>query len=225
MSKQRLFAWALIAGILLATAPSRALAFAEQEHAPAAKTDSAEHGGAGQEAPAGQPNILEFQLPLAFWTLVVFVVLLYVLYKFAWGPLSKALHDREHNMEQTLEQAEHARRESEKLLAEHRAQMAAAAEQARSILDDARRAAQTTGNDIVQKAQAEAEASRVRAERDIGNARDQALQEIWSKTADLAVSVAGKVLSRELSPDDQRRLVEVAMSELPSKSGNGSHAS
>ena len=63
--------------------------------------------------------------------------------------------------------------------------------------------------------QAEAEASRQRAERDIASARDQALVEIWSKTAELAVTVAGRVLARDLGPDEHRRLIEVAINELP----------
>ena len=65
------------------------------------------------------------------------------------------------------------------------------------MLDDARKGAEETANSIVQRAQAEAESSRERAEREIGTAKDQALAEIFTKTADLAVSVAGKVLSRD----------------------------
>ena len=64
------------------------------------------------------------------------------------------------------------------------------------MLDEARQDAQATADEIVKQAQAEAEAARERAERDIATARDQALAEIWTKTADLAVSVAGKVLAK-----------------------------
>ena len=75
------------------------------------------------------------------------------------------------------------------------------------------------------KSQAEAEASKVRAERDIATARDQALNEIWSKTADLAVSVAGKVLNKSLSADDHKRLVESAIAALPAAPiGRGGNA-
>jgi F-type H+-transporting ATPase subunit b len=64
-------------------------------------------------------------------------------------------------------------------------------------------------------APAEAEATRQRAERDIASARDQALLELWSKSADLAVTVAGRVLARDLGPDEHRRLIEIATNELP----------
>jgi F-type H+-transporting ATPase subunit b len=100
--------------------------------------------------------------------------------------------------------------------------MATAADQVRALIEEARRDAQATADEIIRKAQAEAEASRDRAQREIGLARDEALVEIWSKTADLAVLVAGRVLSRELNQDDHRRLVASAMGELPaSPTANG----
>ena len=85
---------------------------------------------------------------------------------------------------------------SEQLLAEHRRRMSAAEDQVQALIDEARRNATSIADEIVKKAQGAADASRQRAEQEIGSARDQALSEIWSKTADLAVSVAGKVLSK-----------------------------
>ena len=85
----------------------------------------------------------------------------------------------------------------------------------RAILDKARQEAQSAADGIVKQAQAEAEAAKQRAQRDIASARDQALAEIWQKTADMAVSVAGRVLSKELTEADQRRLLDAAIPELP----------
>jgi F-type H+-transporting ATPase subunit b len=205
-------------------------AAAQESHEPKAKAGAAhavestlekiEHAEAAHEAP-GEPNILEPQPALAVWTVAVFLGLLFVLGKFAWKPLLAALHQREEHLEHVLHETERARNESEKLLAEHRSRLAAAEEQIRSLLDEGRKSAQAAGDEIVRKAQAEAEASKVRAERDIGNARDQALSEIWSKTADLAVSVAGKVLDKSLTPEDHNRLVESAIRELPAANGHG----
>lgn len=198
---------------------------------PALAQEHAKAGAAATETPAHgeeKPNILKGDIALAISTLVVFFVLLAVLGKFAWKPLLKALHDREARLEQTVQETEHARAESERLLAEHHKQMQQATEQVRALLDEARRDAQITADDIIKKAQAEAEAARHRAEREIGNARDQALLDIWNRAADLAVSVAGKVLTRELSPSDHSRLVEQATRELPASptvaNGHGSHA-
>lgn len=174
-----------------------------------------EVAGEAHGEPHGEPNILEFKPSLAVTTVVVFLVLLAVLWRFAWGPLSEALAERERKHEETLRHADEAKAESARLLAEHKRQMDTAAEQVRQMLDEARRQADVNAQTIVQKAQSEAEAARERAEREIGSAKDQALNEIWSKTADLAVSVAGKVLSKEMTGDDHRRLVDAAVGELP----------
>ncbi len=74
---------------------------------------------------------------------------------------------------------------------------------------------------MMKQAQEEAEAQRQRAQRDIASARDQALADIWQKTADMAVMTAGRVLATELSPDDHRRLLDAAIRELPAAAGNG----
>lgn len=194
---------------------------ADSHAAPAAAHGEASHGGGHG---GGQPNILEPQAPLAIWTVVVFVVLLTVLGKFAWKPLLKALEAREEHLLHVLQDTEKARNAAERLLVENQKQLANAAEQARAVLEQARRDAEAAADSIVKKAQAEAEASRERAEREIATAKDQALDEIWTKTADLAVSVAGKVLVQELSPDDHRRLLDVAVSQLPSQNGQGARA-
>lgn len=175
------------------------------------RVSAAEHGG--DVAPP--PQILELKPELAITTLIVFGLLLLVLKKYAWGPLAKALSDREHNIERALNAAESAKAEGERLLAAHRAQMDQVAQQIRAMLDEARRDATVLADEISRKAQAEADSSRERAERDIATARDHALLDIYSKAADMAVTVAGKVLKRELTESDHRRLVQVASSELP----------
>jgi F-type H+-transporting ATPase subunit b len=171
----------------------------------------------------GKPNILKPEPSLAIWTVVVFVGLLLVLRQFAWKPLLAALHQREEHLEHVLMETERARNESEQMLAEHRRQLAATEEQMRAMLDEARREAQASGDDIVRKAQEEAEASKHRAEHDIATAKDQALSEIWSTTADLAVNVAGKVLGRSLSEDDHRRLIDSAVGELHATANGHGH--
>ena len=175
-----------------------------------AETETASGHGASAD-----PNILEPQPSLAIWTVVVFVGLLLVLGRFAWKPLLEALHQREVHLEHVLHDTERARNEAEGLLAEHRRLIADAQEKVRAMLDEARREAQAAAEEILKKGQAEAEAMRHRAERDIATAGDQALVELWSKSAELAVSVASRVLSKDLSPDDHRRLIETAVAELP----------
>jgi F-type H+-transporting ATPase subunit b len=212
--------------LLLAFGPPSRPVFAQEtdkDHGATAQKKDGEpakaaepHGAAGAEGHAEKPvNIMEPQAPLAIWTLIVFLGLMLVLGKYAWKPLIKALHEREAHLEQVLLDSEKARNDAEALAAQHRRELAQAADQVRALIEEARKEAQVAANSIIQKAQAEAEASRQRAEREIEGAKDQALMEIWSSTADLAVSVAGKVLGKELGEADHRRLVEVAMQELP----------
>ena len=139
----------------------------------------------------------------------------FVLGRFAWKPLLAALHNREQHLEHVLLETERARNESEANLAEHRKLMARAGDEVRAILDKARQEAQAAADEIVKQAQGEAEAAKQRAQRDIASARDQALAEIWEKTADMAVSVAGRVLSKELTDAEHRRLLDAAIDELP----------
>lgn len=211
----------------LAAGPARA---AEPAHpkAEAAHAGAQPADGAHLSLPEETPNILKFELDLAFWTFVVFVLLCVVLGKTAWGPLIKSMHDREEHIEHCLLTAEKARNEGEQLLAQHRKAMADTADEVRGLLDEARRNAQALQDEILSKARAEAEAEKQRAKHDIENARDQALSEIWTKTADLAISVAGRVLSKEMNEGDHSRLVAAAISELPANpsaiNGHGSHS-
>jgi F-type H+-transporting ATPase subunit b len=214
-----LLALALALGLLAARPPAaRAQGHAAEPHAPAAAGAAAHDEGGGAENPiAPQPS-------LAIWTVVVFLGLLFVLGRFAWKPLLAALHQREEHLEHVLLETERARNESEQLLAEHRRRMGEAEEQVRSLIEEGRRNAQAHFDEMVRKAQGEAEAARQRAERDIGTARDQALAEIRTKAADLAVSVAGKVLARSLTDDDRRRLADSAIAELPANGHVGGAA-
>jgi F-type H+-transporting ATPase subunit b len=203
----------------LASGPARLAA--ANDAAAQAHGDGGGETAALQAAAHEEPNILEFKPSLAIATLVVFLLLLGILWKFAWGPLTVALHDREERMRLTLEETERARADADRLLAEHRLQMEKAGEQVRALLDDARKSALANADEIVKKAQGEADANRERAVRDIGTARDQALQELVTRSADLAVGIAGKVLDREIRPEDHARLIADAMAQLPATPANG----
>lgn len=219
-------ATAVFAVAALTISTAGILAAQEAEHA-VEKAGDSPHADTKSDAPGHAapetPNPLKAQPTLAIWTLVVFLVLLTVLTKFAWKPLMNALAEREKHLEHVLHETERARNESEMLLAEHRKQMARAADEVRGLLDKARQDGQQTAEQIVKAAHAEAESAKQRATRDIGAARDQALADIWEKTADMAVSVAGRVLSKELTDADHKRLVASAISELPAAPGANGH--
>jgi F-type H+-transporting ATPase subunit b len=195
---------------------------AQETHPTAEASDHSKSATPAQEAEA-PTNPMKPEPTLAIWTVVVFLGLLAILTRYAWKPLMNALAERERHLEHVLMETERARNESESLLSEHRKQMSRAADEVRAILEKARQDAQSTSEQIIKLAQGEAEAAKQRAQRDIASARDQALAEIWEKTADMAVSVAGRVLSKELTDADHRRLLEAAIQAIPGAGAANGH--
>jgi F-type H+-transporting ATPase subunit b len=182
---------------------------------------AATHGeGQGEGAAHGSANPIVWATDLALWTLIVFVVLLFVLRRFAWGPLTSALDAREASIRKSIEDADNARLEAQRLLDEHQKKLDAVKDEVRAILDEARRDAQHTSQQIQREAQEEARAIRDRSRREIEQARDQALKEIYDHLTGLVTMTAGRVLRRELNPADHQRLVEEALAEFSGQSAS-----
>jgi F-type H+-transporting ATPase subunit b len=155
---------------------------------------------------------------LAVWTFVVFVVLLIVLKKFAWGPLLTALDAREHGIAEQIAAAERRHEEAKALLAEYERKLASAAGEVKAMIDEAHRDAEQLKQGILAEAKAGADAERVRALRDIEAATDAALKSIAEQSANLAVELAGKIVGSKLSAADHSRLIADAVSKFPTSS-------
>lgn len=159
----------------------------------------------------------EFKTDLAIYTFLLFLLLLGLLWKFAWGPIASALEAREKHIHGEIAEAERANAEAQRLLAEHEKKLAEVQNEVRAILDEARRDAQHTQAEILKQAQAEAQATRERAKREIGQARDEALKDLFDTAADLATELASRIIQRNLNPQDHRELAKQVLSQLPSK--------
>jgi F-type H+-transporting ATPase subunit b len=182
---------------------------------PKAGTDhDAAHKTGHEEGPVGQEKLFSRAVDLTLWTIVVFVILLFVLGKYAWGPMLKGLEAREHAIHSAVEEAHKAREETGRLRDEVQRERVKAAEEARATIDEARREAQKQGDDLRAKAMHEIQSERDRLRRDLELARDAALQDLWSETAKLAALVSGKAIGRELNANDHRQLVDEAIAEL-----------
>jgi F-type H+-transporting ATPase subunit b len=175
----------------------------------------------------GSTNPLTFAADLGVWTLVVFIVLLFVLRRWAWGPMLDGLHKREDSIRGAISEAQKAREEAHRMQEQWQQEMARAQDKVRDIHEEARRRAEQNANEITAKARADIQAERDRLRREIEVARDQALQELWNHTARLATEISSRVLRKQLGPDDQRRLMDVALSEIGKRpmAGNGQGAS
>lgn len=177
--------------------------------APAADPPPAGAAGTGEAHAA--PNPLSFQSDLALWTAVVFLVLLLVLGKFAWGPIARGLDRREQMIAENIANAERQNEEARRLLAQYEQRLAAAAGEVREILDEARRDAEHTQQQILAKARAEAEAEKRRALQEIERAADQALKELAERSANLAVDLAGRIVHQQLRAADHAALIQEAI--------------
>ena len=157
-------------------------------------------GGAG-------PDPLLFDVDLAICTAIVFLLTLIILRKFAWGPISAGLEKREQSIADNIATAENAAEEARKLTAHYEAKLAGAADEVRAIIEEARRNAEHTGQQIVEKAQAKATEEGQRLIHEVEQAKRAALREISDRGADLAISLAGKIVSKELRAEDHTALI------------------
>lgn len=159
-------------------------------------------------------DIFELSWELGLWTLVVFLLLLFILRKIAWGPMLEGLKKREANIRTALEEAKKAQEDSRRLQEEMTRQMASAQDRVKAVMDEARRSAQEAADAMIAKTKGEITAERQRLHREIEIARDQALEDISNRTADLATMIASKALGRTISLNDQDRLVQESIAEL-----------
>lgn len=151
---------------------------------------------------------------LGIYTLVIFLVLVFILGKFAWGPAMKGLDAREAGIKKVHDDAEAAKVEANKALAEIQARLAKANDEIRAMLEEARRDAQSVKDKMKVDAAAEIQAERDRVRREIDTARDAALQEIYQQTVQLAAILSTKAVKRELTPADHARLIDEALADL-----------
>jgi F-type H+-transporting ATPase subunit b len=186
----------------------------------ASSDDGSGHDAAAAESGHGgshgaSPNPMAFGPDLAIFTAIVFLVLLAVLWKFAWGPIAEALDQREQGIASQIDDAQRSNEEAKRLLAEHQSKLDATAEEVKGLLDQARRDADAQKQQIVAEAREAAQAEKERAVREIGVARNQALQDLAEKSVDTAVGLAGRIVRRQLSPDDHADLIRDALPRLP----------
>jgi F-type H+-transporting ATPase subunit b len=141
------------------------------------------------------------------WTLVVFVLVLWVLGKWAWGPILAGLQGREQFIRDSLEQARRDRDEAGATLARYEERLARARGEVEAMIEEARRDAAVLRDREESAAREEARTILERARREIDLAKDTAVAELYERAAALATTAAGKILERELDPADHERLI------------------
>jgi F-type H+-transporting ATPase subunit b len=165
-------------------------------------------------AAAAEKGIFDPQFDLGLWTIIVFVILLFVLRKYAWGPMLQGLRTREESIQQAIEEARLAREETARARAEFDRKLAEANAEIPKLLETARHDAQQLTEEMRSRAAADIQADRQRLRHEIDTARDQALKDIQDHAAQLATLISAKAIRRSLTPEDHRRLVDEALVEL-----------
>jgi F-type H+-transporting ATPase subunit b len=151
---------------------------------------------------------------LMIWTLLAFLVALFLLKRYAWPQITRILDQRQHQIEESIDAAERTRREADELLAEYRQRLTDARAQADEIVAKAERAGEVAEREGLEAAKVKREELLEQTRRDIQGETARAIQEIRREVADLTVQATEKVTKKTLSADDQKRLVEEALSEL-----------
>ena len=154
---------------------------------------------------------------LYIWTIATFLILLALLAKYAWGPLLAALERRQEAIRKSLDDAQQAKQELERLNVESRKIIAEARVQADAILSQTRSDASRLRDELKQKAQAEAAGVVKNAERQIEMETARALQHIRNEAVDLSITIASKLLERNVSKEDNERLIEETFKQIEAR--------
>lgn len=166
-------------------------------------------------AEGGGGGLLSVDATLLWATLVIFALFAWVLGKFAWGPLLKIVDEREKSIREQVEAAERAAAEARDTLAKHQELLRDAGREREEILSRALKEAEQARLELVAKARAESEALLKRGQEQMQREREQALGELRSQVADIAVEAASRIVKSSLSDEAQRRLVDEYIQALP----------
>lgn len=192
------------------------LGTAAEHNGDAAPAHADAHGAAASDP----PSPLTTDPDLAIFTAIVFLVLLILLWWVAWGPITEALAARESHIGGEIAAASAKHEDAKRLLAAHEAKLATAADEIRELLEEARRDAEHTKQEILAEAKSAAHAERQRAVREVELARDAALKQLAETSANAAIKLASSAVRQNLTAEQQSRIVRESLSMIGSGASN-----
>lgn len=170
---------------------------------------AAQEGGA-----SGGGSLMSLQVNLMFWTLLIFVLLYFILSKFAFKPITSAVEAREKALEDAIEGAKRDREAAAKLLQEHQAKLDASHAEAQQLIADGRSIAEKMRIDLLDQTRKEQQEMLERARRDIEAEREKAIAQLRKEAVELALAGASKVIEQNLESQKNRQLVESYLTSL-----------
>jgi len=160
-----------------------------------------------QEATEKVATPFDINKGVIFWTVLIFVILLGILWRFGWPQIIQMVEEREHRIQQQLDEAEKARAEAQKLLEEHRKLVAQSRADAQEILAKAKSAAQKEREVLLEKTREEQDLMLARARNEITAEKEKAVQALRREAVDLSIAAASKLIEKNLTGDANRKLV------------------
>jgi F-type H+-transporting ATPase subunit b len=168
----------------------------------------------------GKTNLLSPSGGLMFWTLLIFIALMFVLSRFAFKPLVAAVEAREAALEAAIRGAQQDREAASALLAEQTRQLEAARTEAQRYIADGRATAEKLKNSMLEETKAQQQEILERARRELENEKVRAIAELRREAVDLALAGAGKVIERNLDNAGNRKLIDDFLVSLPKAGSN-----
>lgn len=154
-----------------------------------------------------KPSLLSINPGLIIWTIIIFIILLLLLKKIAWGPLVKALNNREESIKSSIENAEKQNQEARTLLEENKKQLAEASSEARKIMESSRLAGNKLKDEILAKANEDARKMIDQAKIEIEQKEQSALDNLKDEISNLAIKAAEIIISESLDENKQKKII------------------
>ncbi len=174
---------------------------------------------AQEAAPSGPPNLLEPNFGVMAWTLIIFLILMFVLSKFAFKPLFAAVEAREKALEDAIAGAKRDRAEAEQLMSQQRAQLEAARTEAQSIIAGSRAISEKMRSDLLAQTKEQQSEMIEQARRAIESEKVAAIASLRKEAVDLAIAGASRVIEKNLDSAGNRQIVESFLSSLDGVKG------
>ena len=164
---------------------------------------------------SSKPNpLVQLDPGLFIWTIITFLLVLFLLSKFAWKPLLKVLQEREDEIKSSLKDAEVAKTELEKVNLESEKILNNARAEARKIQVESKLVSEKQRDEIIHKAKEEAKKIVVNAENQIKMEKDLAIKQIQEKVIELTLSISEKVIKKNLTSDDNKKIIKDSLKSL-----------
>lgn len=158
--------------------------------------------------------MLEFHIGTILFQIIVVIILIALVSKFALRPMLNVMNSRQQHIEEQLETADNNRKEAEELLQKQQAELKAARQEGQKIQDDIKKRAESEAEDILNQANARADRMIEEAKEEINNERDRAVANLRDEVSHLSMLLASKVLEREVDEKDHEKEVDTFIKQV-----------